>query len=407
MTNKPNLNSLADFDDFGFDGGDLDRLLNAERQNNPTPQPTPPVPAQEQSQAELDKAYLNAKAEEEKQKAELNQIIAEENGTPDDEPSEEAEEDEEDFGDPTIVSTAVNMIRELGLLNLPDDAEIKSEEELNFYIEQTRENMRNDVYASIRSNIEDDPYMVQLFDYAIQGKGFADMVKMQNIVIEGMNLDHVTLETVDEQKEIYKKFLLDQNPNLAAKQLTIIMEKAEADETLSNEATEALSYFKTKNEEKVKNEMEAVKLAEENARRQTIQIEKAQREWSNRFQSTLKTRTWTEDKKKAVQQELTYVKLDENTVLPMYEAKYRMIEQDPALFQEFLDFMSNFDPKERKFKSGTNAEAGATKSAAKKLLDNLSKKTDTGAQTKKSTPVSEDTINKRQNPQRIADPNMW
>lgn len=262
--------------------------------------------------------------------------------------------------------TALNILKESGIFEIPDNVEVVDDEIWNAIVEDNKNKYKQSIIEELRSNAGDSK-IVELFDYVYNGGTWFGAEQMIDTI-----QDEINVESLDTTQEEHQRYLIESylseglDPNNPAhfrrlenlpNEVNSIFERLEADTI----AEEAKSYFLNKiSEQKAQlaaQQEEYVKqqqLAEQEHKRQ-------QAEWANTFKNTLNERGWNETKKKEIVSQFDIVELDNGNKVPMWKYKFDSIWANPKATQVFMDFISDFDPYTHEFKrNGVPAQKQAT-----------------------------------------------
>ncbi len=298
------------------------------------------------------------------------------------------------------IDIAIDLIKSLDLIRIPDELKDTqfNEEGLKALVEETHKQKEVEFVDYMRSQIAHDPYMSDMFEYTLAGGKFADLPLMQEMTNRLIDYESVDLTDEYNQQWIVNEYLsegLDYNKERDRAILDLIPNKIQQltnDLVLRLEADKDKTYFIDKvNQYRQDEYNRALQARQENDIKEQ-EIKQKQAEWDKAFVTTLANKQWSDDKKKAIGEEVRYVKLTTGEQIPMWEYKQRVIFSNPELFQEFLDFTSKFDTKEMKFTSNAATESvKANNSNIQKIVDRLNNKqstTNTSSNTEPATKKS-------------------
>lgn len=269
---------------------------------------------------------------------------------PNQEPSYQTNNDNyyNDNRDPYIL--AFNLLEEFDLLRMPENVDYDRLDvnTLQHYKDATLDAQRSEALEYVRNQIA-DPMLLQLFDYAYHGQGIADVPKMQNLLQKEYDFATYDLRTEKAQRAIvnlYYRDGLDPNDNRDKKYIASIpsqLQQLTKDLKLRDEAEIAKKHFVLLARDKAM--LEEQRLFQQLQQRdyEEAQALQEQREWTSDFINALDKRKWSDGHKAAVAKETANIRLNNGTVMPVWEYKQNIIFENPALFQMFLDFTSKFD----------------------------------------------------------------
>jgi hypothetical protein len=306
--------------------------------------------------------------------------------------------------------TAFDLIQEMDLLRLPDGIQALSPEEINFYKEQTLIQQRDEALDYLRSQASHDPYMLEIFDYVMMGKNFADLQTFK--ALTNVEIDYETLNVNDEdtQRELIRQYLSsDLNPNNKKDRelLSYIPEKIEKlyeSGDLKNKALEARDHFITRIKEQKNLEFQAAVNRREQFEYEQWLQQQEQIQWDKEFRETLYQRKWSDVKKHNVVKENQTIQLEDGSRVPLWEYKRQIIFSDPYLFQQFLDFTSKLDLNQGDFIGlEYSDEPDLSSSTINKILERAVQK----SQTAKNTSTSNRPQFEKKESKNVADPNQW
>jgi hypothetical protein len=270
-----------------------------------------------------------------------------------------------------VYSAAFDILTEMGLIQDPGDVEQFDENTLAQVRQQTMVNNQRNAIANIRQNISRDPMMLELFDYAMNGAGFADIPAYR--AAQQQEVDYANLDMKDEgiQQALVENYL--KATGTPDKFIPKLVEDIKDGLKMEVEAQEAQKFF-VEESRKIR-EQEQARIQEEQKRRQAYEQQEQQRiqQWNHHFEETMKQRKWSNEVKQQVYNQYQEVQLENGNTMPMYQYKEAVIRNNPVLFQEYLNFLSQFDPRTGTFQN-RQQELQQQTQFTKKLLDNLNKK---------------------------------
>lgn len=308
---------------------------------------------------------------------------------------------------------AFDLIQEMDLIRLPEGIGSLSQEEINFYKEQTLIQQRDEALEFLRSQVSHDPFMLEIFDYTMVGGNFADIPTFKALTNVEIDYETININDEDNQRGLVAEYLSsDLNPNSKKDRelLSYIPEKIERlyeTGTLKQKAIEAKDHFIGRLQQE--KEYEFQKAIE---RRQAFDYEQwreqqEQFQWDKEFKDTLIARKWSDAKKHNVVKESQMIQMEDGTTMPVWEYKRQIIFTDPYLFQQFLDFTSKLDLQQGDFINVEQSdEPDVSQSTINKILERAAQKSQT-ANRNSSTTNNKQTYNKQTEVRQVADPNQW
>lgn len=277
---------------------------------------------------------------------------------------------------------ALNLIKELGLMDISqEDLANASYETLQDKARKSREDNLNRAVDLVRKEVEHDPFMVTMFDYALEGKSYTDIPKMVKTLNTQADFAHVSLKTVQDQEDMYSLFLeYGKNPanpqdKVMLDMIPTFLEAAKKEGNLEQKAVEAKNYFIQLKKE------EAQRLFKEAAEKKSKEFEEARKieqgnkKWEQQFWQSLKNSKMAKERKEEIAAQLEAVKLQDGSTHFIYALKEQIIKEDPILFKHFLNFLSAFDLESNSFKSKSTHRTAETPSTVEAMLHRISKKT--------------------------------
>ncbi len=122
-------------------------------------------------------------------------------------------ENQNNYNQPDAYDVAFELIQEMDLLRLPQGIQSLTPEEIQFYKEQTLIQQREEALEYLRSQISHDPYMLEIFDYTMAGKDFADITTFKALNNVEINYETLNINDEETQKELVRQYLSsDLNP---------------------------------------------------------------------------------------------------------------------------------------------------------------------------------------------------
>jgi hypothetical protein len=281
------------------------------------------------------------------------------------------------------VDLALDLIKSLDLIRIPEelkDIEL-TEEGLKELVHQTNIAKEEEFIDYMKGQIAHDGYMQDMFEYTLAGGSFADLPLMQKMTNDMIDYEHIDLTDEYNQQMLVDEYMsegLNPSNDRDLALLNMIPTKINQltqDLLIRDEAIKAQQYFINKINNARNEEYKAAQQKNIEHQKQLQLQQKQQADWDKSFVVTLKNKKWSDEKKALIGDETKFVELTTGEKIPMWEYKQRLINSNPDLFQEFLDFTSKFDIKDMKFK-----ESAATKSVKTNnenistLIDRINKK---------------------------------
>ena len=255
-----------------------------------------------------------------------------------------------------VLSAALDLIKEQGILNIPDDVEELTEEGLQQLIDlNNRQNIAN-AYNSIKARVA-DPRLSDLIDLALSGGTYEEALEVKEVINEQYDFASLNPEDPSDQTFLLEMYLSEGlNPEIPidARRLEKIPEQikdyVDNMEALTV-AQEAKEYFINKLEQikQIRYEQAIARKQEEDQYRYAQQQQ--QQRWIEDFKTTLNQRTWANSKKQDVIKQFDIVELDNGSEVELWRYKWNKIWENPELTHVLMDFLSDLDPYELQFKS--------------------------------------------------------
>lgn len=296
--------------------------------------------------------------------------------------TKDQQESFDDDEDETYPSDLLDIIRQEGLLYIPDDFEGDlTEDALENFKEQTREMMKQEVIDSVREAYASDPYKLQLFDYFIFGESHVNVPVYQSILNNIKTLENLDLKNDDVKKSLLRSFLSDGlNQDNPSHRIMLGKVDAEIDQILAsydvdNRLSEAKTYFLNKNLVEKQKEEGRIVLEKQKEQQEQMAEQARMEKWHDDFYKTLQINKWSMDKKKAIYREqYEEVQFQDGSTAPVWYAKETMIKSNPELYQVYLDWLNtNFDLTTGKFKNNKQGDTDDSK-VTRKILELAQKK---------------------------------
>jgi len=257
--------------------------------------------------------------------------------------------------DEGVYNTALTVLKEAGIFDVPDNLEVVDEEVWQAVIQDNKEKYKQSILEEMRQNAA-DPKIAELFDYVYNGGTWFGADEMIDTIQNEINIQNLDTAQEDHQRYLIESYLsegLDPNNPAHARRLenipneiNSIFDRLEAEEL----ANEAKDFFLGKVE--YQKQQLAIQQEEHNRQQQAIQEEarRSQMEWANSFKNTLNERGWSDSKKREVISQFDNVELDNGQSMPMWRYKFDSIWSNPKSAQVLMDFLSDYDPHTHEFK---------------------------------------------------------
>jgi hypothetical protein len=275
---------------------------------------------------------------------------------------------------------AFDLLQEMDLIRLPEGITNLNAEEIEYYKEQTLIDQREEALHYLRSRVQHDPKMLDLFDYVMDGAEYADLPTYRALTEVEIDYENANIEDVNVQKDLVYQYLrngLDVNDPKNKEIIEFIpdkIEKLEDTNKLKEKALVAREYFVNLVRERKQQERQRALQQKEAYEREQELLYQQNLEWDRLFRQSLTQRKWSDAKKNAVVKENTVINLEDGSQLPLWEYKRQIIFNDPYLFQQFLDFTASFDLNSGDFKGSAPQGQPQDNSAINKILERALKK---------------------------------
>jgi len=255
-----------------------------------------------------------------------------------------------------VYSAAIQLAKENGLLNIPEEMEGEMTDEVWQDLLQKNEVERQQrTINNIRNNAK-DPKIVELLDYVMNGGGWYGFNEMQDTIQEEIDITSLDESKEEDQRYLIELYLSDgldaTNPAHIRRLQNIDNEVNTAFDRLENDALskEAKNYLLDKNTKAKQYIADQQQLHQAQQQEEVNRQAAARQNWNNQFKTTLNDRNWSQDKKNNIVSQFDIVQLDNGAEMEMWQYKFDAIWRDPAATQIFMDFLSDFDPSALQFK---------------------------------------------------------
>lgn len=278
---------------------------------------------------------------------------------------------------------ALELLRELDLLHVKDEDLKDPSLDTLFKLARDKKNKDlQDAVDLVRGEVEHDPFMVKMFDYATQGRGFTDIPAMAEAVGLEKDFTQVDLNDTVQQKELYVMFLQDgknpANPQDRAflNVISNLVNSAIEDGTLKEKAEEARSYYIKEQRERQNKLMKEAADKRKKEHENALKAQEEDRRWFDKFKQSLINSKWDKGRKESVMKEFDSLQTPTGDIEKSWIIKHDFIMNDPELFKFYLNFLSYFDLNTGHFSKGKNNVHVQQSSVnyVQKLLSNISKK---------------------------------
>ena len=274
----------------------------------------------------------------------------------------------------------LDIIREEGLLYIPDDfSDELTLDDIDRFKEETYRQRDQEILNYRRSLYANDPEKLKYFDYFMYGGVDADLPKFMEMNSKINNYENYDISNEENQKAILREFYKDGlDPQNPAHMRRINNVENEVNDILENysgleEAQKAKDYFIKKHESMAQQEQLRVQERQRQLEEQQRLSELQEQRWHDEFNRSLSSRQWSMDKKRAILDNLyNEVYMEDGTRIPVYAAKEMMINQNPELYQVYLDWLDSFDLNSGSFKQRSADPTEVTRKI-KSLINNKNK----------------------------------
>ena len=294
------------------------------------------------------------------------------------------EEKEEEVVDNTsntygndVYAAAIELAKENGLLNIPDNVGEITDEVWQDIIKQNEYDRELRALNNVRMNAG-DPKIVELLDYVMKGGTWYGAEEMKETIQEEIDISTLDVATEEDQRYLIEMYLsdgLDQNNPAHLRRLQNIdqeinnvFDRLEQDE-LAQEAKQFLLVRTNQQKENIARQQQA---HVEQQRQQEQQQQQARQNWNNQFKESLNDRIWSQNKKDQVVSQFDIVQLDNGSEMEMWQYKFDAIWRNPKATQIFMDFLSDFDENTLQFKQSGQSVNKQVTSTIKNLINQKS-----------------------------------
>lgn len=334
---------------------------------------------QEAEQDELMKTIL------EQSRKDANAVLGteEEVENEEQEDNEENEDNDEESSDEEEVRT-IDILKELGVFEIPDEDLKKGIEVDAVKIEEYKENTKNKMFKDMVEELKsstDNPYLQKKIEFLLYGKTLdknENDVKQYDSVLDTMEYyDRVDLSDMEVAKKLVIDAYaqdLDRNSVLYQKQLKAITAEVNAlnEDELTNEATTMKSLvLKRLNEQRLVLEQKERQKQELKA---TLELQKKKEavQWHQNFKTKVQELSWDNTvKDKVLDTVYNTVKVGDKEMAKWLYLQKEIVK-DPVFFAKYVEFLSSVDLEKKEFTKSNKSDL--TNQISKKVEDLMNKK---------------------------------
>ena len=300
--------------------------------------------------------------------------------------------------------TAFELLQELDLIRVPEGAEL-TVETLKAFADNTRVEQFNEALDFIKTSASHDPYMADLVEYALEGRGFADIPYFQETLGTEKFYAELDLTVVKNQEQIVYDYLTQGlNPeDKRDKQLLALIpgqiEGFKKANTLLTEAEEARKIFVDNEKRLQQEEYDRVIAQRAEQEKQLVVQKELEQLWDKEFKKVLNSDTYTKEQKEIIGKRSYEVVKYNGTEMLDWQMRQNIVMDNPALFQKMLLFLSGVDVEKKTFTDSKLKDENIDnlpKSTVNKIIDRLNKKSGTDPKPTSSKPADVDMKNKKQ-----------
>lgn len=268
---------------------------------------------------------------------------------------------------------------ETGLLTLPEDY-VLTPDNVQEAIQISDRYKTESLIEQIKNKAGDE-YVAELFDIVWEGGTIEDVQFVKNVIEDDFYLDNLDLDSEEDQRKIITNYLqesLDPNGPTYKRQLANISNQVnDIIDTYSGKAVaeEAFAYYKELFEYEKNQRFREIQEREQARIEQERLIAKQQEDWRKAFKEDLAKSKWSDKKKEDVFNQFNQVKLTDGSELPLWEYKMERIWENPELTKHLMDFLSQFDEYNLKFKTADSVKQAVTNKLTE-LVKNTKQKND-------------------------------
>lgn len=299
--------------------------------------------------------------------------------------------------------TAFELLKELDLIRIPDNAEL-TVETLKEFADNTRVQQFNEAIDFIKTSASHDPYMADLIEYALEGRGFADIPYFQETLGTEKFYSDLDLTVVNNQEQIVYDYLTQGlNPeDKRDKQLLALIpnqiEGFKKNNTLANEAEEARKTFVEQEKRLQQEEYDRV-VNERAEQEQRLVVQKElEQVWDKEFRKVLDSNLYSKEQKEIIGKRSYEVVKYNGIEMLDWQMRQNVVMDNPALFQKMLLFLAGVDVEKKSHNDSKMKDENIDnlpKSTVNKIIDRLNKKSGTDPKPTSAKPANVDTKNKK------------
>jgi len=231
---------------------------------------------------------------------------------------------------------AFDYIKENELMFIPEDFEFDGSEEKLEELYQKDQEYRQQLAAQEFYNRFKDPALAELFKYAEEAEGFANIPDYLYLQKQTKGYESLDPSDTDQAKQIVTNYLKMKDVDEFTIESTI--EKAEIEDKLSTLAESMQKKILDTLEQEKKQMSEAAKKA-------AIEDRQKQTKFQHEFTTALQKASWDKEKKQKVTN-LLYAQEVDGQEYAGYQIAQAQIQNNPEHFLQFLAILSTYDPKE-------------------------------------------------------------
>lgn len=300
--------------------------------------------------------------------------------------------------------TAFELLQELDLIRVPEGAEL-TVETLKEFADNTRVEQFNEALDFIKTSASHDPYMADLVEYALEGRGFADIPYFQETLGTEKFYAELDLTIINNQEQIVYDYLTQGlNPDdKRDKQLLALIpgqiEGFKKANTLLTEAEEARKIFVDNEKRLQQEEYDRVIAQRAEQEKQLVVQKELEQLWDKEFKKVLNSDSYTKEQKEIIGKRSYEVVKYNGTEMLDWQMRQNIVMDNPALFQKMLLFLSGVDVEKKTFTDSKLKDENVDnlpKSTVNKIIDRLNKKSGTDPKPTSSKPADVDMKNKKQ-----------
>lgn len=294
---------------------------------------------------------------------------------------DEGNEDEE--GEEEELRT-IDILKELGVFEIPDEDLKKGIEVDAAKIEEYKENTKNKMFKEMLEELKsstDNPYLQKKMEFLLYGKTLdkdeRDVSQYDSVLDTMEYYDRVDLTDLENAKKLVIDAYaqdLDKNSALYQRQLKAITAEVNAlsEDELTNEAASMKTLvLKRLNEQRLVLEQKERQKQELKA---TLELQKKKEavQWHQSFKEKLKDLSWDNTvKDKVLDTVYSTVKVGDKEMAKWLYLQKEVVK-DPVFFAKYVEFLSSVDLEKREFTKSSKSDL--TNQISKKVEDLMNKK---------------------------------